>query len=791
MQPMTQPVKHDGELVISEGRSRAETDWKRRQIKWSELLNRFAEPKRTAETLSEYAAMTPDKRGDVKDVGGFVGGALNGGARKADSVAFRSLLVLDADYASMDLWNDVTMLVGHAACVHSTHSHTKEKPRLRLMWPLLRPVTPCEYEAVARKVASWVGMEPFDDTTYQANRLMYYPSVSKDGEYVFDVQDGPWLDPDAVLAEYADWRDRSQWPVSSRERKLRQDRASKQGDPREKPGIVGAFCRVYDVPGAIEAFLPGIYTPCGEGRYTFTGGTTSGGLVLYDGGDFAYSHHSTDPACGRLCNAFDLVRLHLYGEMEDKASYDAMCALAGDDEHVRIQIADERLAAAKDDFAPSDWRKRLSYEKNSTVLKNSIKNLLLILNNDEAFQGIRFNQLSGQIYATGLPWERPQHPAWRDADTAQLVSYIDKVYGTFSARNYEICLLKVADDRAYHPIRDYLNALPEWDGVKRVDELLIKYFGAEDNTYTRSVIRKTLCAAVARIYQPGIKFDSMLVLNGPTDLGKSTFFARLAGDWFSDSLNFADMGKGKDAAEKLQGIWIVEIPELAGLSKMDVNNIKGFLSRQDDQYRPSYGRTVESHPRQCIIVGSTNAEGAGFLRDATGNRRFWVVRIPGCKRKGWDLPKEDTAQIWAEAKRYWEKGETLYLTGDAAEISKAEQLKALETDEREDIVRDYLELLLPDNWYDMDVFERRNYFLSDAERTKVGKPREFISNMEIWCECFGNDRGKFDRQSDSYRIKLIMQKIGGWVPLEGKRRVKKYGMLRVWGCCQEGVQEAP
>ncbi|MCL2463235.1 MAG: virulence-associated E family protein [Defluviitaleaceae bacterium] len=536
------------------------------------------------------------------------------------------------------------------------------------------------------------------------------------------------------------------------------------------------------IEDAITEFLSDIYEPsAAPGRYDYIPADSSAGVVVYEE-KWTYSHHATDPACGRLLNVFDLVRAHKFGDMDEKASFKAMCEFAVKDETVKLQLAEERRQNAGQDFTDNDtdWEKRLEYEPRSTVLKNTLGNLLLILKNDKALKGIRYNKLANQIYGADLPWERP-YPMWRDADTAQLVAYIDKAYGAFSARNYELALTKVADDRAYHPIRAYLDGLPEWDGVARVDTLLASYFGADDKEYTRLVTRKTLAAAVARIYQPGVKFDSMLVLNGRTDLGKSSFFARLAGEWFSDSLNFTDMGKGKDAAEKIQGVWIVEIPELAGLSKMDVNNIKGFLSRQDDQYRPSYGRTVESHPRQCVIVGSTNAESAGFLRDVTGNRRFWVVRVNGSARKGWDLPEAEVPQIWAEAKHCWESGEKLYLEGGAADQAREEQTTALETDEREGLVREFLDMLLPENWYEMDVYVRRGYFAGDDPTQPKGvKPREYVSNMEIWCECFGHDKGSFERQSDSFKIRLIMQKIGGWAYSGRKLRIKGYGPQWVW-----------
>ncbi|MDR0653216.1 MAG: virulence-associated E family protein, partial [Synergistaceae bacterium] len=293
----------------------------------------------------------------------------------------------------------------------------------------------------------------------------------------------------------------------------------------------------------------------------------------------------------------------------------------------------------------------------------------IFLNHDKALEGIRYNKLANQIYGYDLPWERP-HPPWRDADTAQLVAYVDKRYGAFSARNYELALTKVADDRAFHPIREYLDGLPKWDRMPRLDTLLIDYLGAEDSPYTRAVTRKTLVAAVARILNPGAKHDSILVLNGKQGVGKSTLFSRLGRQWYSDGLSISDM-KDKTAPEKLQGYWILELGELAGIKKMDVETVKSFITRTDDKYRPSYGRAVESHPRQCVIVGTTNSDG-GFLRDITGNRRFWPVRVTGeGKYRAWELTEID--QIWAEALARYSEGEELYLKGNLAELAADEQ----------------------------------------------------------------------------------------------------------------------
>ena len=200
----------------------------------------------------------------------------------------------------------------------------------------------------------------------------------------------------------------------------------------------------------------------------------------------------------------------------------------------------------------------------------------------------------------------------------------------------------VSVERLYHPIKNYLSAL-KWDGVERLDTLLVDYLGAEDTPYVRAVTRKTLVAAVARIYRPGTKFDSILVLNGSQGIGKSTLFSKLGGSWYSDSLSISDM-KDKTAPEKLQGYWILELGELAGIKKMDVETVKSFITRTDDKYRQSYGVSVESHPRSCIIVGTTNSDG-GFLRDITRQPPIlartrhgaWEALCLGAFRGGSDL----------------------------------------------------------------------------------------------------------------------------------------------------------
>ncbi len=769
-------------LYISTGNSRMEKRWNNVEMELDEFIERISHTIRTAETVEQYGKMTKAKQDAIKDVGGYVGGKLKGGRRKKDCVEFRSALTLDMDHALQDIPEQVEMFFDFRCLIYSTHKHTAENPRLRLIIPLSRNVSPDEYVAIARKVAEDIGIEMFDDTTYEPSRLMYWPSTSADGEFIFRDIEGEPLDPDEVLSRYKDWRDSSEWPVSSRQQNIVQREMRKQADPLSKDGVIGAFCRTYSIEEAIANFLSDVYQPSAmPGRYDYIPADSQAGVVIYEG-KFAYSHHATDPACGKLMNAFDMVRIHRFGDMDAKTSEDtepaklpsftAMSEFAVKDENVKATLAQERQKAAGEEFAPSDdWQKSLELDRQGAV-KPTLDNLVLVMRSDERLRSIAFNLHRDGIDAgEGLPWKQIK-PGWNDADFASLKVYLSNVYGVYSPTRTKDAVLAVAAKRAYHPVREYLDALPEWDGTGRVETLLVDYFAAEDTSYTRAVTRKTMAAAVARIYQPGIKFDSVLILNGPQGIGKSTLFAKLGGAWFSDSLTLTDM-RDKSGPEKLQGYWILELGELAGMRKTDVETVKSFLSRVDDKYRASYGLNVESHPRQCIIVGSTNTE-SGFLRDITGNRRFWPVRVNGQSgKKPWQLSGDDVLQIWAEAKAAFENGERLYLEGEEAAAAACEQADAMETDDREGLVRAYLDTLLPEEWDTMSLYDRRNFLNGSefGEQRRTGTVRRMMAcNMEIWCECFGRDSSTL-KKIDSYEISGIMRKIEGW----GKYTATKNG----------------
>ena len=787
---------NDKLLNITVGSGRKAVSWIPQEIMWSEMCEKLRTPSRSTETLAEYFALPKSKQDDLKDVGGFVGGTLKGSRRKADAVSGRDLVTLDLDSIQAGAADDVLRKIdglGFGYCVYSTRKHCDAAPRLRVLIPLNRTCSADEYEPLARKLAEFIGMEMCDPSTFEASRLMYWPSCSSDSRYICEYADKPFIDVDGVLALYTDWRNVTEWKGVSAPKI---PRGAKQADPTAKSGIVGAFCKTYDVYRVICEIIPDVYTPCGtDGRFTYSGGSTTGGAVVYNDGQFLYSHHATDPAGGKLCNAFDLARLHLFGSLDDDAkpdtptnklpSYVEMCRFAAADKAVAALLNTERYRQAVETFGAEtsgdieNWITMLEVSTTTGGAAKTTDNVLIILDNDPLLKNrIVYEEFSNRVYALGtLPWDGSSEPRiWTDNDDAGLRHYLEKAYRITGEKRILDAFSLACHKHSYNAVKDYLTSLPTWDGVPRLDTLLIDYLGAEDNVYTRAVARKSLAAAVARVMMPGVKYDTMPILAGPQGIGKSTLLRMLGGRWFSDSLSTFE---GKEACEMLQGVWINEVGELNGLNRAETNAVKQFLSKVEDIFREPYGRRTGVYPRRCVFFGTTNE--SEFLKDKTGNRRFWPVDCgvnAPTKSVFRDLP-EAVSQIWAEALMAWQLGERLYLTGEALDLAEAVQEAHSEQSSKEGVIREFVAREILPDWDKRSIAQRRMYWQADAAKEDIKRvAREKICAAEIWCECFGGDMRTM-KKSDAAEINGILSRIPGWVrAANGIRIGAEYGLQR-------------
>ncbi|MCI9523568.1 MAG: hypothetical protein HFF01_00765 [Erysipelotrichaceae bacterium] len=780
-------------LWIATAKSRWSKQWKNEEISWQQFIQKLKQPYRTKETMAEYRKMGKKEQGAIKDVGGFVAGKLKEGRRLDENVISRSMITLDVDYAPLDLWDDMEMLFGYAVVMYSTHNHSDDHPRYRLILPLIRDVTPDEYQAIARKIAQEIGIDYFDDTTYQSSRLMYWPSCCSDGKYVFRVsEDAPWIDPDEILSSYEDWRDMSFWPMSSRVLEIHKRSAKKQGDPLAKDGLIGAFCRTYSIQEAIETFLNDVYECTNrEDRYTYIGGSTVGGLVIYED-RFAYSNHATDPTSMHLCNAFDLVRIHKFRELDNDVKSDtpvnklpswvAMMDLIGQDERTKTLLGEERLERALIDFPDAEecdtsWLAKMETDKRGNYVTTT-DNIVLILANDprlkDSIGGIdRYEQKPVKL--GNLPWwgHNKKDNGWKDEDDAALRYLLEKDYKIVAKGKVDDAIMYTHEQNAFNPVTDYLDTLT-WDGTERLDMLFIDYLGSTDNDYTRAVTRKAFTAAIARAYEPGCKYDYMPVLVGAQGIGKSHLLTIMGGDWFTDSLTSL---AGKEGYEALHGSWIVEMAELTATRKTDVERIKQFISQRNDRYRKAYAKRVTDNPRKCVFFGTTNDN--EFLRDYTGNRRFWPLDTDKERRTKdlfKDLPKERD-QIWAEAKYRYEQKEPLYLEGDLLKAAETVQDKYTYKSPKEGIIQDYLERRLPVNWDELDCFSRIAWMESGNEGTVE---RQRVCALELWCELFNGGKGTLTN-ADAREINGILDRMEGWRKLPNPVRInKEYGKQRAY-----------
>ena len=278
------------DLAIAYGNSRQAKKWVNKTVKFDALKARLKSTMYTTESVEEYRKMNKANRDAAKDHGGFVAGVLKNGRRKVDTVEKRSMIALDGDRITKEFLDDYENITPYTSALYTTHSSTVDEPRVRLIFPLTRDVTSEEFVAVSRYLAQMLGIDMFDECSYQPNQLMYWPSTPANGTFVYKETDGGWLDPDDILNAHPEWTDPTQLPTSSRESKANTVAQQKVQDPLKKEGVVGLFNRAfYPITKALDAFLSDVYEPTDKSdRYHLIESSSVAGVEIKDD-KFIYS----------------------------------------------------------------------------------------------------------------------------------------------------------------------------------------------------------------------------------------------------------------------------------------------------------------------------------------------------------------------------------------------------------------------------------------------------------------------------------------------------------------------
>lgn len=783
-------------LNITVGANRKSKHWAKKSLSWYALKEKLSSFIVTKESVVEWKASTKEQKSLIKDVGGFVGGLFEGTRRQKHRVVSRSLIALDLDNLKV---SDVKVVqyrlheLGIYFLAHSTHSHSPDSPRLRIFCPLDRDVSAEEYGAISRKLAEHVGMAYMDPSTFEVSRLMYWPSRSSDAEELCFSGGKDYIHVEQWLSSYSDWRNLDTWPKHPKEEtrlKTLVDRAKTQQDPREKEGLVGCFCRTYTISEAIAKFLPNTYLSYGEGRYTYSEGSSLGGAVVYDD-LFLYSHHATDPAGQTLCNAFDLVRLHRFSDLDTeeqpKASYSEMIKFAQMDEDTRKTYFEEGTQKTLDHLfiegldgdSITKTKETLALDSRGHV-KQTIDNVYKVLKLDANLKGrFRYDTFTCRQQVTApLPWrlEHTENRYWDNMDDSGLFKYLEDAYDLKGKSNIEHAFTLASQEDLYSEPRALLESL-SWDGTSRAETLFIDFFGAENNIYIRTLGKILVSAIAGRILCPGLPFDLMIILSGGQGIGKSTFTAKMGKKWYTDSLLSM---KEKDDFETVLGKVIVEDAELRAMKASGYLVAKNFITKRADEFRAAYAKKAEIHKRTAILIGTTNEN--DYLQDDSGNRRFAPVdvRVEHCQKSIFeDLTEDYVNQLWAEGYVLFMNGEKLYLEGEAKRISEEEQELHEKKHDLEGVIEAALEEDYPVGWLNQTREEKELYRMNKLSYKGEKEKLTYVCVAMVWEDFLERPLNFLDRKK-SFEIASILNKLKGWKAVKKLKRFKAFGVQRAW-----------
>jgi predicted P-loop ATPase len=776
------------------------------ELSFETMFNAFQKNAiRTKETMEEYKKGDRDFKLKCKDKGGFIAGTSDGNTRDALSITSRNMITLDMDYCPTNVLDiirekqDVKKELNFRFLVYSTHSHTPQEPRYRIIVPLTEVISVEKYEPIARAIAGIIGMEYFDATTFQINRIMYFPSVSLDGEYVceaFGMDEWNDLNPNDMLDRYMDFHNIAEFqkPLYIEGLKVEKIKDGKAKDSRKtKYRIVNAYNTEYSIKEAIDAFLKEEYEKAGDDRYTYKKGESKGGLVILNE-QYAYSHHGTDPAQGRLLNAFDIVRIHKFGKQDEKKTdqeeydtYDKNTSYTAMVDYIRGNLPNvmrhmpeiEKLKKNEREFTSNqpeteensveagDWKLTLDYtgSEKDRHPKSNARNIKIIFENDEYFKDLFYQDtLKDAICFDRTPlWnkEKSKGDLVTDDDDSQIRVYLNTIYQIAGKDLIYDSVVHQASKVRRHPIKTFFANLPDWDGTPRIETILCKLYDIEENAYYKEASKSWWTGIVQRVMKPGSKFDMMVIICGEQGIGKSQFGKSIATLEWKGNMTQIDNQPNfygddelpfdkKDAYEQLGGIMVYELPEFEKYyKKSDTSTIKSFLSKTSDKYRKSYGRRVSEYRRQCVFIATTNDMRP--LRDRTGNRRFlpFYSRLPRNTSRLYNPSywNEDIRnQCFAEAIHYFEEGfnPMSSFSDDAKKIWDELNEKATVENDSMPIVEMYINNKFPTSYFRMQFGDMKRYYNEAVDKDFAGntifrQPREEFSVKEIYCIAFNRE----------------------------------------------------